>query len=80
MVSKDESIQIQVTAKVKEEFEKAAEHRGLKPAAFLQSLIAKAIDDAKNENPTLFRRELPTITLEEAKADDERKRAEDKEK
>jgi glutamyl-tRNA reductase len=80
MVTNDDQIQIQITAQVKEEFEKAAEHRGVKPAVLLSSLVKNAIKDAKKENPKLFRREIPIITLEEAIADDKRKRAEDKNK
>ena len=73
---KDEPIQIQITAKEEEEFEIAAEHRGLQPDVLLRSLIKDAIRDAKKENPKLFKRELPVMTLEEAIADDKRKRAE----
>ena len=74
----DEAIQIQITAKENEEFEKAAKHRGVTPEVLLRSLIKDAIKEAKKENPPLFKRELPTITLEEAIADDKRKRAENK--
>ena len=80
MIIKDEPIQIQITAQIKKEFEKAAELRGLNPSAFLHSLIVKAIDEAQRENPKRFQRETQVMTLEEAIADDERKRAQDKKK
>ena len=86
MVAKDDRIYIRITSKTKEEFEKAAEHHGLKPAALLHSLLVKAINEAKKENPELFKdtaetsgkREMPVMTLEEAIADNKRKQEKDK--
>lgn len=82
MVTKDDRIYIRVTTQIKEEFEKVAEYRGLKPATLLHSLIVKAIHETRKENPEIFKnpidksdtREFPVMTLEQAKADDKKKR------
>jgi hypothetical protein len=84
MVTKDDRIYIRVTTQIKEEFEKVAEYRGLKPATLLHSLIVKAIHETKKESPEVFKtsseqldtRDFPVMTLEEAKADDKKKRGE----
>ena len=81
MVNKNDRIYIRITTKVKEEFEKVAEYRGLKSSALLHSLIVKAINEMKKENPDLFKDsaelsdapEVPVLTLEEAKADNKKK-------
>ena len=76
---KDDSIKIQISEQIREDFKTLAELRGLKPAALLHLLVVNAINIARREHPELFKCEIPVVTLEEAKADDERKRAEDKE-
>ena len=74
MVTKNDRIYIRITTQLKEEFEKVAEHRGLKPATLLHSLIVKAINETKKENPNLFKNSIDKVmTLEEAKADDRKK-------
>lgn len=86
MVTKDDRIYIRITTQIKEDFEKVAEYRGLKSSALLHSLIVKTINDAKREYPELFndaaetsdKREIPIMTLEEAKADNKRKQAKEK--
>jgi hypothetical protein len=86
MVTKDDRIYIRITTQIKEDFEKVAEYQGLKSASLLHSLIVKAINDAKREYPEIFKdaaetsdkREIPVMTLEEAKADDKRKQGKDK--
>ena len=79
MATKDERIYVRVSADIKEEFETVADFRGLKPATLLHTLIVKTIYEAKKENPEIFDKprsepDIPVKTLEEAKADDERKR------
>ena len=86
MVIKDDRIYIRITTQIKEDFEKVAEYQGLKSSSLLHSLIVKTINDAKKKYPELFtdsaepseKREIPVMTLEEAKADDEKKREKDK--
>ena len=86
MVTKNDRIYIRIATQIKEDFEKVAEYRGLKSAALLHSLIVKAINDAKKENPDLFKdsakkskkREIPVMTLEEAIADDKKKQEKEK--
>jgi antitoxin component of RelBE/YafQ-DinJ toxin-antitoxin module len=80
MVTKNDRIYIRITTQIKEEFEKVAEYHGLKSAALLHSLIVKAINETKKENPDLFIDSGAKImTLEEAKADDKKKQKKDRE-
>jgi hypothetical protein len=79
MVTKNDRIYIRITTQIKEEFEKVAEYHGLKSAALLHSLIVKAINETKKENPDLFKDSGGKVmTLEEAKADDKKKQKKDK--
>jgi len=86
MVAKDDRIYIRITSKIKEEFERVAEHNGLKSATLLHSLIVKAINETKRKNPEVFndstetteKHKLPIMTLEEAKADDKKKQRKDR--
>lgn len=86
MVTKDDRIYIRITTQIKEDFEKVAEYQGLKSSSLLHSLIVKTINDAKRKSPEIFKdaaeasekQEIPVMTLEEAKADDEKKQAKDK--
>ena len=86
MVTKDDRLYIRITTKIKEEFEKVAEYQGLKSATLLHSLIVKSINETKRKNPEVFKDEaettethsVPVMTLEEAKADDKKKRGKDK--
>lgn len=79
MVTKDDRIYIRITTQIKEEFERVAEYRGLKPATLLHSLIVKAIHETRKENPEVFNNSTEKImTLAEAKADDKKKQRKDK--
>ena len=79
MVTKDDRIYIRITTQIKEEFERVAEYRGLKPATLLHSLIVKTIHETRKESPEIFKNSTEKImTLEEAKADDKKKQRKDK--
>ena len=75
--TKDERIYVRVNAEIKEEFKKLAEFRGLDPSAILHSFIVRTVREAKVENPEIFSekiKEVKILTLDEAIADDVRKK------
>jgi hypothetical protein len=73
-----ERIDVRVSEQVKEDFARVAEHHGLKTATLLHSIIVKRINDERKEHPEIFsdvpKHNMPTMTLDEAKADDKRKK------
>ena len=84
---KDDRIYVRVSSDIKADFEMIAAYRGLTPSAMLHSFIVKTIHDARQESPQIFGRgaeaenkgsewENPdkVITLDEAKADDKKKK------
>lgn len=86
---KDDRIYVRVSSGIKEEFEIVAAFRGLTPSAMLHSFIVKTIHEAKQESPEIFKRAGETenktsesenldkvMTLDEAKADDNKKKGE----
>lgn len=81
--TKDERIYIRVTEKVRDDFDIIAEHKGLNRSALLHSMIVKMIFDTRNEMPFLFENSdkkysIPEISIDEAKADNERKKGKKK--
>ncbi len=76
--TKDDRIYIRVSEQNRIDFDLVAEHKGLTRSGFLHSLVVKAIYEARKETPEIFEHKeinkMPTISIEEAKADDERKR------
>lgn len=86
--TKDERIYIRVGSEIKEDFERVAEYRGLTPSAILHSFIVRTIHEARQEAPHIFRTAEPknqtlekgdkVMTLDEAKADDKKKRGKKK--
>jgi len=88
---KDDRIYVRVSSDIKVDFELVAAYRGLTPSAILHSFIVKTIHEAKQESPQIFKRagELENkapdpekldrvMTLDEAKADDKKKKGKKK--
>jgi hypothetical protein len=84
---KDDRIYVRVSSDIKLDFEMVAAYRGLTPSAMLHSFIVKTIHDARQESPQIFKRvgepeNIATesekldrvMTLDEAKADDKKKK------
>ena len=88
---KDDRIYVRVSSEIKKDFELVAVYRGLTPSAMLHSFIVKTIHEARQESPQIFERggepenKTPNpekldrvMTLDEAKADDKKKKAKKK--
>ena len=83
-MSKQNRLDVRVTDQIKAEFQKVAEYRGLTTSAMLHSFIVKTIYETKKEAPEIFSQldepnaltGAPVKTLEEAIADDEKKKRE----
>ena len=86
---KDDRIYVRVSSEIKADFETVAAYRGLTPSAMLHSFIVKTIHEARQDSPQIFKRagepgdktpELEKLdkvmTLDEAKADDKKKKGE----
>ena len=84
---KDDRIYVRVSSEIKADFEIVADFCGLTPSAMLHSFIVKTIHEARQESPQIFKRageedniaaelEKPdkVMTLDEAKADDKKKK------
>jgi antitoxin component of RelBE/YafQ-DinJ toxin-antitoxin module len=84
---KDDRIYVRVSSNIKLDFELVAAYRGLTPSAMLHSFIVKTIHEARQESPQIFERgkeennQTPetekldkAMTLNEAKADDKKKK------
>ncbi len=87
--TKDDRIYVRVSSDIKEEFEIVAEHRGLKTATLLHSLIVKTIHETKKESPEIFAEaksskqkddKIPTKTLDEIKESKRLRKENDKNK
>lgn len=78
--TKDDRIYVRINSDIKDDFERVAEFRGLKPSTLLHSLIVKTVYETRKENPELFlqtekhKEGILTMTLDEAIADDARKK------
>jgi hypothetical protein len=90
---KDDRIYVRVSSDIKLDFELVATYRGLTPSAMLHSFIVKTIHEAKQTSPQIFERagdeesenKAPeaekldrVMTLDEAKADDKKKKGKKK--
>jgi hypothetical protein len=84
---KDDRIYVRVSSEIKADFEIVAAYRGLTPSAMLHSFIVKTIHEARQESPQIFKRGAEednkgsesekldkVMTLDEAKADDKKKK------
>ena len=85
---KDDRIYVRAGSEIKKDFELVAAYRGLTPSAMLHSFIVKTIHEARQESPQIFERGREpenkvsetekldrVMTLDEAKADDKKRRA-----
>ncbi len=92
-IVKDDRIYVRVSSGIKVDFELVAAFRGLTPSALLHSFIVKTIHEARQESPQIFERDgdeesenkAPesekldrVMTLDEAKADDKKKKGKKK--
>ena len=83
---KDDRIYVRVSSDIKVDFELVAAFRGRTPSAMLHSFIVKTIHEARQESPQIFERAGDeesenldkVMTLDEAKADDKKKKGKKK--